>query len=327
MGCQAVTVLLTWGVWQTRPHPPLLPVAGLPVPQFSVGALLLATLALAVVRPAVGVTAHLVLLAYALVADQTRLQPEFVSLALLLAATTLPRLGPTLGRAHLSSLWLWSGLHKTLSLGFMSGAAQWMYQGLPVQVPALRPRFGWLVAGLEIAVGVTTLLRPTRRLGVALALLLHGMVLLVLSPFGNDWNQAVWPWNLALPLAAVVFFRPERPEHSPRLAGLAPALLTVLLFAYPAAFYLGVVDAYLSHNLYSDNTATVSCDPPGCDLAPFGESYKRFRVPLPPEPRVFRQMFEETCRPGQTLVVRPRRVRLLVGLDRAPRRYHCPAPA
>jgi len=32
--------------------------------------------------------------------------------------------------------------------------------------------------------------------------------------------------------------------------------VAAVLLAFPALFYVGLVDAYVSHNLYSNNTAT-----------------------------------------------------------------------
>lgn len=320
-GCQALTVIITWGLWQDRASPPLLPAAGW-LPSVDLGVVLLATLAVVLVAPRAGVVAHVAVLGYAVLTDQTRLQPEVVSLALLLVGTVLPHVGPVLGQAHLATVWLWSGLHKLLSLGFFAGSAVWMYDGLPFGVPVPRERFGWVVAGTEIAAAALTVLRPTRRLGVAVALALHGFVLLVLSPLGRDWNSSVWPWNLALGAAAVAYFLPEAAPTAGRRATLAIGAVAVLL---PVGFYAGVVDAYLTHNLYTDNTAAALCVPAGpCDLR-FAATWDELDVPLPPEPRLYKAYFEKTCQPGERLVIHPRNTRILFGLNSTARQVECPA--
>ncbi len=328
---QALTILITWDLWGRRDHPPLLPVAGLPLPQASVGAVLLLTLALVFYRPGLGVALHLLVLAYAFLADQTRLQPEIISLALLLPATTRWAHGALVARAHLVSLWLWSGLHKLLSTGFMAGSALWIHEGLPFDLPAARRHFGWVVAGLEIAVAVTVAVPRTRRAGVMLAFFLHGAILFVLSPLGNHWNEAVWPWNVALPVAAAALFWPRTEELpvEPRLArARLPALgLAALLGLFPAGYYVGLVDAYPAHNLYSDTTPLAAiCHPTTgvCSDAGLADTWSSFDVPLPPERRIVQAYFAKTCRPGEQLVVGTRRVRILVGLHTDTLRRPCP---
>ena len=338
VGAQGLTILVTWDLWGRRDYPPLLPVSGLPVPQVSVGPVLLLTLGLVFYRPGLGGALHLLVLLYAFMADQTRLQPEVISLALLLVAATGWAPGPLVARAHLVSLWMWSGLHKLLSTGFMSGSALWIHEGLPFQALVPRRHFGWMIAGLEMAVAVTVALPRTRRAGVVLAFLLHGAILLVLSPLGNHWNEAVWPWNAALPVAAAVLFWPRTGEHdveareapeipAPARAQAVALALAAVIGLFPIGFYLGLVDAYPSHNLYTDTTPqAVICDPAAgsCSHGRLADTWTSFDVPLPQERRIFHAYFAKTCRPGELLVIGPRRVRILVGRHTHPVQHACP---
>ena len=317
--CQAATVALTWPLWQVRASPPLLP--AMAVPQLPVGIALLATLALVLRLPRAGVAAHLVVLLYAIVADQTRLQPQLVSLGLLLLATCPLAAAGAIARAHLISLWIWSGLNKALSLEFTERTARLLFDNLPLGPSWLRGWFGWLVIASEVAVGVFLLVPRLRRAGVVLAFLVHGMILLVLVP--ERWSPSVWPWNLALPVAAFVFFWPPPDTAWPaRRARLVLAGFLLL----PVGFYGGWVDAYLAHHVYSDSTATaVVCrDRAGCSSAPFRRPYLPLRALLPGEPRLFVATFEATCRPGDRLVVYPRRVRIRFGRHTTPLRRACP---
>jgi len=324
VGCLALTIVLTWGLWQVRTYPPLLEVPGFPVPQAGVGVPLLVTLGLSLARPRLGVVLFSCVLGYSFLADQTRLQPEFLSLGLLLVTTTLGAAGPALARAHLASMWCWAGVHKLLSLGFIGGSSRWIFSALPVRPAALADSFGWFVAGLEIAVGVLVAVPRTRRLGVALALLLHGTVLYVLSPLGHGWNESVWPWNLAIPLAAVAVFWPRPSPRDGLAAGRrATASVCCLLAVFPVGFYFGLVDAYPAHSLYSDNTAAGYCEP-ACTNSWAQDTWSAFGVPLPPEPRLFRSYFEKTCTAGDRLIVAPRRVRVLAGLHTATEQHECP---
>ncbi|HEY8143328.1 MAG TPA: MauE/DoxX family redox-associated membrane protein [Kofleriaceae bacterium] len=320
--CQAATIVTTWPLWQVRESPPLLPAVGLP--QMSVGIALLATLVLVLRAPRVGVALHVALLLYAFVADQTRLQPQFVSLALLLFGTcAVPAAGPV-ARAHLISLWIWSGLNKALSVEFIHRTALLLFDNLPFAPSWLRGSFGWLIIVSETTVGLCLLVPPLRRAGVVLAFLVHGMILLVLVP--ERWSLSVWPWNVALPLSAAVLFWPRAaaPEvaWSPRRARLVLAALLI----FPAGFYGGWVDAYLAHHVYSDTGARglVCREGEGCSPAPFKAPYLPMRALLPPEPRLFVAHFDAICRPGDRLVVYPRRVRIRFGRNTEPLRRACP---
>lgn len=328
---QGATVLITWPLWQTRDHPPLLPMFEAML-QFDTGPLILATLVLTLVRPRIGVMTHIAALLIAFAQDQTRLQPEFVSIALILLGTTTMPYGLTIARAHLVSLWFWSGLNKALSLNFMKGSAQSIFEGLPIQLEAIRPYFGWLVIVSEMLAAVLIVIPKLRRVRVLLAVGVHLMILFVLVR--AKLNVSVWPWNLAVPFAAIAYF-----WHSPSL--IAPrerererrpiaALLACSILVLPAGFYAGYVDAYLAHNLYTNNTAwavaTCPRDPVFCSSDNFGETWTQFRVPLPPEPRLFRSYFNQTCDPADTLTIHPRRTRVTFGRDTTVSIHACPSP-
>jgi hypothetical protein len=320
-----VTVVITWRLWGPREYPPLLPMTALP--QIHYGLLLLGSLVLVIAMPRAGIWLHLATLGVAFAADQTRLQPEVVSLAALLVAANVPGWGVTVGRAHLITMWIWAGLHKTLSVGFMTGSAQWIYAGLPFELDALRESSGWVIAGTELAAGLLLLAPVLRRAGVLLALGLHGMILIVLSPWNQDWNESVWPWNLALGLAALALFWPGEARAAeravnPRDRAVGTAIAAVLAL-YPLGFYLGLSDAYLSHHLYSDAVALAYCEPATCRSADFGDTWNALDVPLPPEPRLYRAYFFTQCRSGEQLVVIPRQTKILIGLNSEERRIDC----
>ncbi len=316
--CQAAAILSMWPLWQVRDSPPLLP--ALALPQAPLGIALIATLALVLRAPCAGVAAHIAVLLYAFACDQTRLQPQIVSLALLLLGTCPFASAAPLARAHLVSLWIWSGLNKALSVEFVDRTATLLFDNLPLAPGWLRPWFGWLIIVCESAVGLCLLIPPLRRAGVALAFLVHGMILLVLVP--GHWSVSVWPWNLALPVAAAALFWESPPAWPSRSARVVLAALLLL----PVGFYGGWVDAYLAHHVYSDTgaTALVCRYGAGCTQKPFLEPYVPMRARLPPEPRLFVAYFDAICRPGDRLAVYPRRVRLLFGRHTTPLRRACP---
>jgi hypothetical protein len=288
---------VTWTLWRPRLDPPNLAVVG--APRWAYGTLLVVTAAASMLLPRVGAVAHALVLAVAVLADQIRLQPEFVSLAILLLAVAWPRNGLHVARWHLISLWFWAGLNKVLSAGWPSSAGAFAdFFGVAGSAPLIAVA----VPAVEIVLGVLGV-RP--RLWRALrwaAPIFHLGTFAVLAL--RRYNVAVWPWNVALAaVVPMVFGRPasSRPGGLPTgRRGRALAAVAVFLVLYPVGFYAGLVDAYMAHNLYTANTAEAYvCTREGrslrCDKALIYETFDPLNVPLPPEKRVFDAYFDRTC--------------------------------
>jgi len=294
--CEAATIALTWQLWESRTFPPNLPVVGV------LGgidyALPLLVMALAcIVIPRVATPVFLVLLAAAVLGDQTRIQPEVISLALLMALPMLGENGIRIARWHLTGLWLWSGLNKALSSGWSKGAAAFIASSL--HVSGARPLVAVALPAAEITLALTSMWRrtwPVTRWG---AVAVHLGIFLTLSPLFAGWNSSVWPWNIGLAVAGFVLFNPaEAPVEKPApYVGVAAAIFLVT----PALWYAGITDAYLSHNLYTTNTALgLSCDTDACSDLQL-ETYSVTNVPLPPEERLYVAQFNNECRPDMVL--------------------------
>ena len=310
VGCQAATILITWPLWQVHAAPPMVPL--LTLPQLSLGVALLVSLALVLVAPMPGITLHTVLLVYAIAIDQTRLQPEIVSLVFLMWGSLASPTAKAFARAHLVSMWLFAGFNKLLSPGFMNDTAQWMLSGLVSNPPRwLYDNFGYVVACTELGVGVLALMPRTRKLAAVGALGLHFGILMDLGPFGHDTNQAVWPWNVALAVAGFALIATWKESPLAWIRALRPVVrpFIVLMFIAPFGFYVGVTDAYLAHNLYASNTprAAVWCARECLPYQSPSATWDAFNVPLPPERRILKKFFAESCRSGDVMVIGDKR--------------------
>ena len=133
VACQAATLWITWPLWQVRDSPPMLPALSLPA--FDLGWLLICSLLLVLVAPLPGITLQTILLLYAVLIDQTRLQPGVVSLLFLLWGTVPNPTAQGFARAHLLTLWLFAGFHKLLSPAFMNDTAPRLLTGFPLDLP------------------------------------------------------------------------------------------------------------------------------------------------------------------------------------------------
>jgi uncharacterized membrane protein YphA (DoxX/SURF4 family) len=300
----AISIWITWPLWGPRDFPIVLPVANLP--QVTLGPILIAACLLALVAPRLGVIVITLVFAYGMATDQTRMQPEFFSLPLLLWGSLPSASAQLIGRVSLISLWFFAGFHKLLSPDYLHDAGPRLVMALPLSLPHGMVRFAVVgIALLEMGTATLALTPATRRLAAWSALFLHTGILFAFSPFAESRNVAVWPWNIALACSGFALIAPWKatPLASLRAVPFLPRLLATLFAVMPAGYYLGIVDAYPAYHLYSAATAsaTVYC-PAGCrpdqDL---NASWYDFNVPLPPEPRLFEATFRATCSPGDVL--------------------------
>ncbi len=297
--CQIVTILLTSETWTSRRTPPNLPALDW-VPQIDWRPPLILLAAVVIVVPRLASPLFAVVLALAMLSDQTRIQPEVVSLTVLM---TLPAFGPrgvAVSRVHMATIWLWAGIHKVLSIHWTASGAAFITS--LVDLPDARPVVAVLLPAIEIALGALALMRRSWRFVAWAALVLHlGMLGGLLY---GDWNEAVWAWNVALGVAAFLLFRDPTPvgARADRVTGV----LGAALIAYPALFYVGVVDGYLAHNLYTNSGAYAAvCRGSECNYDPFN-TWAALSVPLPAEPRLYKQWFGLACAPGSRLEVTER---------------------
>lgn len=299
---QTATIGITWPLWQVRPEPPNLPLVDLP--QFSPGWWLVASLALVLARPAWGIALHWGLLVLAMLLDQTRIQPQMFSQAILLAAT-LPYAGAQLlGRVYLITLWFYAALHKLASAGYWDDVAPWFLHGFFPDAPRSAILvFGAIMATYELMLAVLSIVPRTRKLAAAAIAVFHLGVFVTLSPLAMNWNPSVWPWNVALGLAGWALILPWQTTLAGdlRASPVGVRLATAVMLVAPLGYYVGLVDPYLAHCLYAGNT-------PKAVLSRDGESEEvRFlpvvNVPLPPAHRVFEQFFAAVAEPGDSLTI------------------------
>jgi hypothetical protein len=303
IACQAATFLATWPLWELRPTPALLsPIAlspaALPLP---CGALLLATLALALFRPWAGAIAHGAMLAIAIALDESRFQPAVLSMALLLVASSAPERA-WLGRAHLATQWVWAGIAKLASPAFFGVITPAIARVLPAWIPH-RELAGPLAALVEISIGLLALHASSHRLVAGVGVALHLVIALGLAHVGL--NHGAWAWNLALAGAALAFFGAPTAQLELGRRRLVVAALALS----PALYYVGLLHPSLAHQLWAATTpTTLTCDVDGRCRADreVRESLETFGVPLPGRPGLLRAAFLAHCAPGERWLVRSR---------------------
>lgn len=318
------TLALTWPLWQGRETPPLVPL--LLVPAFPMGIVLAVSALVGLIWPRVGWAVYVAALVVAVAQDQSRLQPQMISFALLLLAT-LPAAGARLvGRSHLAALWFFSGFHKLLSAEYFADFVPRMFGPLlPEAGPTTLAWLGTGLAWLEITLGLLALSRQGGRVAGVVGAALHLGILFGLWQLG--WNTSVWPWNGAIAVAAPLLLWRTDDAWEPLWTAASRPARAVALFVLlsPLGYYVGLVDAYLAHCLYSANTPQAYIGPseepqPGLTHA----LWDTLNVPLPPAERIFLGYFRAVGQPGQLLVIEDPRPWNLVSGPASPRKYVWP---
>ena len=261
--------------------------------------------------------------------DQNRWQPWFYQYCFLLAAlgvyawkapgarTTKAALNAC--RLILVSTYFWSGLQK-LNANFVKETWPDIARGVLSHLPEGATRFPPLliltIPLLEILIGVGLLIAKFRRASVLLAIATHLFVLILLVISGE--NIVVWPWNIAMSLFVVIlFWRDETtgPRQILMVKKGFPTLVLLLFGIMPAFSLLDRWDSYLSAALYSGNTtqAVIYVSPAVMARLPASIhphiwqstqpffldinrwSYGELKVPVYPEPRIYRKVADRIC--------------------------------
>ena len=326
---QLITISITWAVWRVRPLGdgvvPNLPwISG--TPQFSTGALLVASLIFVLLSPRkLGMLLNLLLLGAAIAMDQVRCQPQVLALAFMMAACVWP-LARRLCVWYLIAMWTWAGIHKFLSPDWFNEISCVLLAktqhhlgafGLNPGLDSIQYRsvFAMVIVLGEVATGVLAWFRP--KLGAIACVLLHlgitGFLLLL------GWNYSVLPWNLATATVGAWLLWTElgqRVQTDDEENGRAQTLrlplpssgwekaVVIWMLLIPIGFYFGLVRHGFAHVLYSNNTPL--CFINRSDRVEIIDIWKDLRVPFPSAEKAYLDYFRLTGQSQDTLHFRNR---------------------
>jgi uncharacterized membrane protein YphA (DoxX/SURF4 family) len=189
----------------------------------------------------------------------------------------------TLTRQHLIRLlqfvvlaiYFWGGFNK-LNLAFAWENFPWFMEPLGLgeyfflgfgnlasfPLPALN-YFAFLIPLVEICIAVFLIIPRFRKIGFILCVLTHLFSLFVIGPWGHNWNQVVWPWNVEMPILCFLLFYNPREEFSIQsyiqtLKSKAGLIILFLFLIAPVLSFFGKWDKELSIHLYSGNSRSMS---------------------------------------------------------------------
>jgi hypothetical protein len=322
VAAQAATIWITWPLWQVRhyipdqlvPQTPNLP--ALPLPQMDVAPWLLGTLVLVLFVPRWGVVLHGIALIWAILLDQIRMQPECISLWVLMLGSLNSPGCKLLARSHLIALWFFAGFHKLISPEYYEAVVPFMMGRAPGATLAASDIFwGAFGALFEMSLAVLAVVPRTRRACAVLAVPFHLVVFCWLT-FRLQWNYSVCPWNAAVAVAGLTLIWPWRTTlladwreaSRPVKVAVAAVLLSPLLF------YVALLDPFLSYCVYTESAPHAWIELPSGERFDISSLFvneenptRALNVAIPPEHRLFEAYFQQVGEPGEKLIIEDQR--------------------
>ena len=191
----------------------------------------------------VTLTTSLLALTTSCLFDQIRLQPWIFSYGFMLLALVL--------YSH----------KRKLNLSFMEVTFPWMIEPLINLSPSL---FGesthWMAitaASVEAVFGLGLLIPKLRKTSVVILSFMHLFILLMLGPFGLNYNEVIWPWNISYVLLLyILFWNDKASSYKYSIAKFDKALLVAIVILFglmPVFSFTGHWPKYFSSALYSGN--------------------------------------------------------------------------
>lgn len=120
--------------------------------------------------------------------------------------------------------------------------------------------FGLIFPAIEIFIGVGILFFRNKKNCAILAILMHLFILLLFGPLGLNYNIIIVPWNLVMLGLVLILFYHEGFSNLTLLFfnNIRNISVLVVIVMMPILSFFGNWDDYLSFNLYSGNTKTLS---------------------------------------------------------------------
>lgn len=266
--CLLVQLLICTDLWflSERGYPflpvfekwPLVPLLNI---SFLLFPALLITLLSILIFPAKRILYYLFLLFLTglLLPDLNRLQVwvyEFSILLLFLGLGSSAKSRLLAAQMILVLVYCWSGLHKFNNY-FIHDIAPWMMTPFGLEQWMTGKSWpGLSIAVFETLLGLGLWINWSRRWAAGLAMLFHLSILFALGPLGHNWNEVVWPWNIAMILLVYsLFFKTKMISFTPTSAIFKKKLqflpLLLLFGLMPLFNFWHLWDEQLSFKMYS----------------------------------------------------------------------------
>lgn len=273
-----IGLIITYKLWLTGgrlfPHTPVLPF--LPQIPYPVDIIVLCAIIVMLVLIAFGymvrklMIAFCILFALLMLLDQNRWQPwayQYFWMMFVLAIVNWDDPNPIRQKNTINALrlvivgiYLYSGFQK-LNPKFFDETYPWLLEPLGDAISEsgqqLLLKLGYIFPAIEIFMGVGLFFRKTRKAAIILAVIMHALIFIDMSPLGHNYNHVIWPWNITMIILVILLFNDTVPFSSYKKSLRYPQVLAILALFWimPFLSFFNLWDSYLSASLYSGNTS------------------------------------------------------------------------
>ena len=113
-------------------------------------------------------------------------------------------------------------------------------------------RVGYIIPLIEISLGFGVMFKQSRKLALKIIIGMHSLLLIIVGPFGANFNCVIWPWNLAMICFAVIVYNEKIDIYEFKNIKLNLNILTLIAWLIMPAFsFFGYWDHYFSLSLYA----------------------------------------------------------------------------
>ncbi len=196
--------------------------------------------------------------------DQNRWQPwEYFALCILAAFVLIkdPQKQKLAWQIIIIGLYFFSGVNKCnpqFVLNVWNGMILHQYLGIE-HSSIWVIRLGYLLALLEVLMGVGLLFKRFRKYAVLLIVAMHLFNLAFLGPLGLNFIYDVIPWNMAMPIFSIVLFYNQSfvVEKPANWKSIYIILMALLWWIAPFFHLFGYWQKFFSADLYSGKSANI----------------------------------------------------------------------
>lgn len=113
---------------------------------------------------------------------------------------------------------------------------------------------GYLLTIAELLAAIGLIFKRTRKPSAIFLIITHVFILLLLGPFGINFNKVVWPWNILMIFSLYIIAINKNEIQFGYVVKGANKIIILCAGFLPLLYYAGYWDNYLSFRLYAGDT-------------------------------------------------------------------------
>ncbi len=152
-------------------------------------------------------------------------------------------------RFGIAAAYFWGGLNK-INPWFAEFQLEWLLEKPDfLQIFSNSKIVGYGIGIFEFLISILLIFNKLPKITLLCSILFHVFILLMISPFGKNWNYVVVPWNLVF--IYFNYYLYQKKENSFFLLNPTEIALIFLFFLFPAFQYTTIGQYPLSFNMYA----------------------------------------------------------------------------